>query len=244
MAALRVTERFAVGAALLAACVLAAAVPAQAQQPPPPMPPARIIVTGEGSVDAPADYAEINGGVTTSAKTAKEATDANSKLMTAVIAALRSDGIEAKDIQTSRFGIQATYAAPPPANETKLTGYSVSNHVTVKVRLLNQLSDILDSMVAAGANDVANMQFLHTDMSKELDQARAAAIADARRKAEIYAQAAGLKLGNVVWITEEPAYAASPQFAAVRFAAAAPVPIAPGEDTLRARITVGFDVAR
>jgi uncharacterized protein YggE len=99
-------------------------------------------------------------------------------------------------------------------------------------------------MVTAGANDVASVQLLHADMSKALDRARAGAIADARRKAEIYAQAAGLTLGNVVWVTEEPAYAPSPQFGAARLYAAAPVPIAAGEDTLRARITVGFDVAR
>lgn len=88
------------------------------------------------------------------------------------------------------------------------------------------------------------MQFLHSDISKALDGARQAAIADARRKAQIYAQAAGLSLGSVIWITEEPAYALPYPMAAARaYSAATPTPIAAGEDTLRVQTTVGFDIA-
>jgi uncharacterized protein len=89
------------------------------------------------------------------------------------------------------------------------------------------------------------VQFLHSDTSKALDQARQAALADARRKAELYAQAAGLKLGDVAWITEVPGYAPPSPTGAVRMLATSPaVPIASGEDTLRMEITVGFEVAR
>jgi uncharacterized protein len=86
------------------------------------------------------------------------------------------------------------------------------------------------------------VEFLHADMAKALDQAREAAFADARRKAELYAHAAGLELGRVAWITEDSAYAPPMQAKAVRApgALAAPVPIASGEDTLRVRIVVGF----
>jgi uncharacterized protein YggE len=85
---------------------------------------------------------------------------------------------------------------------------------------------------------------VHADPAKALDQAREAAVADARRKAEIYAHAAGLALGRVTWITEDAGYAPPMPMARMSAAAApAPVPISPGEDTLRVRITVGFDIA-
>jgi uncharacterized protein len=241
----RMMRSLAVRTALLTACLLAAAAPIKAQQPPPPMPPARVIVTGEGSVTVPPDYAEITSGVTTQAKTAKEATDANSKAMAAVNAALQNAGVAPADIQTSRFSVAPVYGSPQPNSAPKLVGFSVSNQLGIKVRKIGQVGAILDALIAAGATDAGSVEFLHSDTSKALDQARQAAMADARRKAELYAQAAGLTLGGVAWITEEPAYAPAGPMGGMRvFAAAAPpVPIAAGEDTLRVQITVGFNVA-
>ena len=127
----------------------------------------------------------------------------------------------------------------------KLVGYSVSNQVRVKVRQIAKVGAILDALIAAGATDAGSVQFLHSGVSKALDQTRQAAIADAQRKAAIYAQAAGLKLGGVAWITEEPGFSPPSPTGAMRFLSASPsVPIAPGEDTLRVRITVGFEIAR
>ncbi len=217
---------------------------AQAQQPP-SMPEARIIVIGEGSVSVPPDYAEIRAGATTRAKTAREAADANTKLMTAITAALTGAGIEQKDIQTARFSVQPVYTSPQLGTEQKLTGFGVSNDVTVKVRNIDKVGDIFDRLLAAGATDLGNVQFLHSDPSKVLDAARYAALADARRKAELYAHAASLKLGSVAWITEDAGYAPPLPMVAMRAAGgvgAAP-PIAAGEDTLHARIIVGFTIA-
>jgi uncharacterized protein YggE len=238
----RAVTTSAVRAGLLAACVLAAAMPAKAQQPPPP--PAGVIVSGEGSVSVPPDYAEIISGVTTNAKTAKEATDANSKLMAAVDAALLNAGIAQNDIQTSRFSVAPVYGPPQPNGTPKLVGFSVANQLSIRIRQIAQVGAVLDSLIAAGATNAGSVQFLHSDTSKALDQARQAAIADARRKAEIYAQAAGLALGRVAWITEEPAFAPPLPYGAPRaLSAAAAVPIAAGEDTLRVQVTVGFEVA-
>jgi uncharacterized protein len=219
--------------------------PALAQQqqsamPQQATPEGRIVVIGEGSVTAAPDYAEINGGVTTRGKTVKEASDANTKLMAAATVALQDAGIATKDIQTSRFSIQPLYTAADAHNEAKLSGYSVSNQVNVTIHDISKAGDILDRLITAGVTNVGNVQFLHTNPSKLLDQAREAAVADAKRKAEIYAAAAGIKLGNVIWVTEEPAYA--PPMPMMRMAAAAPaqVPISVGEDSLQVRITVGF----
>ena len=247
----RCVAAFAVGRAPRAVCgavlavVLVASGVAQAQQPQsPPLPPpqARIIVAGEGSVSAAPDMARISSGVTTRAATAKAATDANSKTMAAIMAALLNAGIAQSDIKTARFSVQPVYESPAPNTVARLTGFSVSNQVSVTIRQIGKVGDILDALIAAGANAIGNIEFVHSDMSKALDQARTAAIADARRKAALYAQAAGQNLGAVVWITEETGLAA-PLPAMRALAAAAPVPISAGEDTLRVQVTVGFDVA-
>jgi uncharacterized protein YggE len=210
----------------------------QPQQPPE----ARIVVTGEGSVSVTPNYAQIRSGVTVRTKTVKEGVDANSKLMVAIIAALKDVGIADKDIQTSRFSIEPVYSPQEPGTEPKLLGYSFSNEVAVTIREIGRIGDVLDRIVAVGATDVGPVTFLVSDAWKALDQAREAAIADARRKAEVYAKAAGLQLGRVEWITEEPG--SGPPVPMMTLAQAAPVPIATGEDTLRVKITVGFEIAR
>ncbi len=244
MAASR-TGSFAVRAALLAAFALTSAMPASAQPappPPPPMPPARVIVNGEGSVSVPPDYAEIISGVATQAKTAGEATAANTKTMVAINAALQKEGVAPSDIQTVRFSVSPVYGTPQLNHAPPLVGFSAANDLGIKVRQIDKVGEILDALIAAGATDAGSVQFLHSEMTKALDQARQAAIADARRKAEVYAQASGLKLGGVAWVTENPAYAPQP---AMRVMSASPaaVPIAAGQDTLRVQITVGFEIA-
>ncbi len=236
-------RRFLNGAAIIGVAIVVAPC-AQAQQPPAPAE-ARVIVIGEGSVHVAPDYAQIRGGVTTKGKTVKEATDANSKVMAAITAALLSAGIAQSDIQTAQFSIQPAYAPPQPQAEPKLVGYSVSNQITVTVRALGKVSDTLDRMVDAGATDVGNVAFLHSDPAKALDQAREAAVADARRKAELYARVAGFTLGRVAWLTEDTGMmppVPTPMFR-TQASMAAPVPISAGEDTLRVQITVGYDIA-
>src|SRR5262249_15510818 len=219
---------------LLIACALLAPIMAARAEPAPSAPHPSIVVTGEGIVQVAPDYAQIRSGVTTRAKTVKEATETNSKLMTAITAALADAGIAPKDIQTSRFSVQPVYAPAEPRTEPKLAGYSVSNQVTVIIRQVGKVSDILDRVVTAGATDFGNIAFLVAEPSKALDQAREAAVADAKRKAEIYAKAAGIRVGEVEWITEEgaslPPILMARAAAAPGAASAAP-PISSGEDT-------------
>jgi len=237
------SRRFFSGAAIVAAAVFVVAVPAQAQQS--QLPPERgVVVIGEGSVSVPPDYARVRSGVTTRAKTAKEATEANTKAMAAITAMLSNAGIAQKDIQTARFSVQPIYESHQSNSEQKLSGFSVSNQINVTIRQIDKVGEILDRLVTTGATDVGNVEFQHSEPSKALDEAREAAVADARRKAELYAHASGLSLGGVTWITEDFGYAPPMPMAALRASGgmAAPVPIAAGEDTLRVRITVGFDM--
>jgi uncharacterized protein len=160
------------------------------------------------------------------------------------MSALVDSGVAQKDIQTSRFSVQPIYAPPDPHGEAKLSGYSVSNQINVTIRDIGKVGDVLDRLVAAGVTNVGNIEFLHANPSKILDQAREAAVADAKRKAEIYAKASGRTLGRVVWITEDPGYAPQmPMTTKMPAAVLAPVPISVGEDPLRVRITVGFEIA-
>jgi uncharacterized protein len=197
-----------------------------------------IVVTGEGSVNVPPNYAQIRIGVTTRTKTVKEAINTNSRLIVAIIAALKDAGVAENDIQTARFSIQPNYT--DSRAEPRLAGYSVSNHVNATVREIGKVGELLDRAVAAGATDVDNLSFLNSDTSRALDQAREAAIADARRKAEVYARASAVRLGRVEWITEDTG--SGPTVLANKREAS--VPIASGEDAVRVRVTVGFQIAR
>jgi uncharacterized protein YggE len=206
---------------------------------------ARVIVVGEGSVTVAPDYARIRSGVSTNAKTVKEASDTNAKLMANILATLADAGIAKKDIQTSEFSIEPVYTSPTPPGGPKLSGYRVSNQVNVTIHDISQVGEVLDRLVKAGATDAENIAFLVSDREKALDQAREAAVANARHKADLYAHASGLSLGRVSWITESAGF--EPLLPRARLEArqaSASVPIESGEDTITARVTVGFDIAQ
>jgi uncharacterized protein len=231
--------------ALIAATLSVATAQAQSAEPMSPAR-ARVVVVGEGSVTVVPDYAHIRSGVTTNARTVNEANDTNAKLMANIIAALADAGIAKKDIQTSEFSIEPVYVSPNPPGGPKLSGYRVSNQVNVTIHQIAQVGEILDRLVKAGATDAGSIAFLVSDREKALDQAREAAMANARHKAELYARAAGLMLGRVAWITESSDFEPIPGMgvARPRMATTAAAPIESGENTLTARVTVGFDIAQ
>ena len=223
-------HRAALVAAIAVGTLLAA--PALAQTAPPAM----ISVTGEATVSVPPDLAQIDAGVTTEAKTAREASDANNAAMGKVLLALKGAGIEEKDYQTSRLSLQPESAPNRTAGPATIVGYRASNRVTVRIRDVAKIANVIDVLVGAGANEIGGINFTVSQASKHLDEAREKAIADARRKAEIYAKAAGVTLGEPISISEEgapvPLYRGK---MAAPMAAGAPV--AQGEETLS--VTVG-----
>ena len=222
--------------ALAVAAATWIAAPALAQTPPP-----MISVTGEASVSVPPDQAQIDGGVTTDAKTAREASEANNAAMGKVLLALKGAGIEEKDYQTSRLSLQPQYAPNRPG-PSPVVGYRASNRVTVRLRDVAKTAGIIDVLVGAGANELGGINFVVSQASKLLDEAREKAIADARRKAEIYAKAAGVTLGEALNISEDGG--AAPVFrgkmAAGMVASAAPV--AQGEETLSVNVSVSWAI--
>jgi uncharacterized protein len=199
-----------------------------------------ISVSGEAAISAPPDQAEIEAGTTTDAKTARDAAEANNTAMAKVLSALKGAGIEDKDVQTSRLSLQPQYA--PNHNPPTVTGYRASNQVNVRLHDITKIGSTIDTLVSAGATDIGGINFTVSNASKLLDDARAQAIADARRKAEIYAKAAGVTLGAPLSISEG-GVAPLPMFRA-RMAAApmAATPIAPGQETLSVTVQVSWAI--
>jgi hypothetical protein len=188
-------------------------------------------------VEVAPDTAMIRIGVTSQAKTANAASAANARQMTKVLAAVEQAGIAKKDIQTSRLSLQPQYDSKNGTN--RLLGFRVTNRITVRIRNIGNLPSILDKAIAAGANEMSGIEFLVSEENRLLDEARTEAVADARRKAELYAKAAGAKVGKVVAITEQGSTPPPRRFEALRAGAAA-VPVAPGQQTLRATVTVSY----
>jgi uncharacterized protein YggE len=221
-------------AATIVGALLAAPVFAQVT------PPAAISVTGEATVSVPPDQAQIEGGVTSEAKTAREASDANNTAMGKVLLALKGAGIEEKDVQTARLTLQPQ-SAPNKTGPSAISSYRASNRVTVRLRDITKVASVIDTMVGAGANDIGGIDFMVSQASKHLDEARELAVADARRKAEIYARAAGVTLGAPLSISEE-GNAAPVTYRRMSAGKAAPAPVAQGEETLTVTVSVSWAI--
>lgn len=236
----------------LAASVLAAALPALAQERPLAEIPVPVIrVTGEGSASARPDMAILTLGVLREADTAKAALDANSAAMAQVIAALKAAGIDEKDLQTSGFRVDPRYVypqqqadgvTPPP----RIVGYTVSNQITVRVRFLERLGELLDKVITLGVNSEGGIQFVNAEPGQIVAAARTAAVKDAAARALTLADAAGLKLGSILEIAETQGRPGPVPLSRgkMAMAAEASVPVEAGENEYNVSVSVTFEIAR
>lgn len=248
---------------------LAAAEPVLAQQsvPVPVVADGHSILTvnGQGDADSEPDVAIFSAGVQIQAKTAAEALAENSRKMEQVIAALKRSGIAEKDIQTNNLSINPVYLDPerdaimaartsgqpyvPPPNEERLrriVGYEVTNNVMVRQRDLKNFGRVIDTLVAAGATQVNGPNFQLEKQEPAMDRARSESMKDARRKAELYARGAGLRIVRVLTIAEGGGhYRPQPMFRTmdVMEAAPPPAPIQPGQVMLNSSVTVTYELA-
>jgi uncharacterized protein YggE len=200
-----------------------------------------VSVTGEASISKAPDLAILQAGVSSQAKTARDAMSASAKLMTAVLASLKDSGIAENDIQTSRISLQPI--REHNKNPANIVAVEASSLLTVRLRDISKSADVLDKMISAGANLVTGINFEISEPSKLLDQARGEAIADARRKAEIYAKAAGVSLGRPLSISEGHIARPKMQDYAMRAAPAA-MPIQAGEEKIELTVQVSFELVR
>ncbi|MCK1738059.1 SIMPL domain-containing protein [Bradyrhizobium sp. 138] len=204
--------------------------------------PSAISVSGEANISVAPDLAQIDAGVASDAKTAKEASDANNAAMGKVLLALKGAGLAEKDYQTSRLSLQPQYGQNKSTGASPVVGFRASNRVTVKIRDVTKVAGIIDTLVAAGANDIGNISFEVTQASKLLDDAREQAVADARRKAEVYAKATGVTLGAPLSISEGGTPMPLFQARMAKAPMAAPAAVAPGEETLSVTVNVSWAI--
>lgn len=205
---------------------------------------ARISVTGEGQAVTQPDMATINLGVTTQGDTAAAAMSQNSERQGAVIAALTGAGIEERDIQTSGLNLNPLMDYSSEGQPPRITGYQAQNIVTVRVRDLDALGGTLDALVTAGANEINGITFGRDDSAAIEDDARRDAVTNARHRAEIMAEAAGLTLGRVLSMRDMVFVSGGPEPMMMRgamdAAAAKQVPVQGGELTVTAQVEMQF----
>ena len=205
-----------------------------------------ISLIGHGETRMAPDMAIVTVGVLKQAPAAADALAANTAAMTEVMAALKTAGIEAKDIQTSNFMVAPRYDYGDNTQAPRLTGYDVSNNVTIAVRKIAQLGGLLDTLVSAGSNQINGISFQVSKPDQALDQARRLATEDATRKAKLYASAMQVKLGDVLSISEGVNYSPPqpPMMKAMRGAAemSSDVPVSGGEQTLTIDVNVTWEI--
>lgn len=203
-----------------------------------------ISVGGQGKVTVAPDIARVELGVQIQRPTAKAARDAAATAMGGVVAALKKLGIADKDIQTTQVSLSAVYDYPNNKAPV-LRGYQLTNQVSVTVRSLSALSDVIDNSVAAGATTVDGVSFDLADRTAAEAQAREAAAKDARAKADVYAKTLGLAITGVASVSEQVStpiwYGRNLGPAAGAMGdAAAPTPVQPGATDVTITVQVSF----
>lgn len=206
--------------------------------------PRTISVSGSSEIKAVPDEAELSAGVTGQAGTASAALADNSKAMNAVFAALKARGIPDRSIRTSGFSVSPQYDSGKDGNgPPRITGYQVSNTVSVTVDDLSTLGPIIDELVGSGSNTMGGVRFTIRDPKPLMKQARMEAVKDAMDRAETLAHAAGVTLGRVTAISDNGMSVPRPMFRSVVVTAAmAAPPIAAGEETISASVSMTFEI--
>ncbi|MEI4480212.1 MULTISPECIES: SIMPL domain-containing protein [Phyllobacterium] len=210
----------------------------------------RIIVTGEGEAAIAPDTAVLSLVVMEEKPTAREALTANNESMAKVLDGMKKAGIADRDLQTSGFNIEPRYVYPENKDgkqqpeAPKIVGYAVSNSLSVRVRDLKKVGEILDQSVSLGVNQGGNLVFTNDKPDAILEEARKKAVASAISKAKTLSTAAGVELGKIVQISEQsrnprPMPMAQSKMMAM---AADSVPVAAGENTYNVTVDVTFEL--
>jgi uncharacterized protein YggE len=230
---------------LLAAAAMAApaAAPAQTSMVQ-PIAGTRLDVSASGEVTRVPDVAIISTGVVTRAATASAAIQQNAARMERVRAALRRAGIEDKDIQTSSINLNPEYTYQQNKAPV-LNGYSASNQVSVRFRDIAKTGEILDALVAQGANQINGPNLTIDKPEQALDEARLKAVANGRARADLYARALGMRVVRLLSVTESGGYAAPPPmpvYAMAERSSDASTKIDPGEQKVSVSVAMSFEL--
>ncbi len=197
-----------------------------------------VTVGASGTVSVEPDIAHISTGVLSEAETAREALQRNSAAMKKVVDGLKGAGIDPKDVQTSRFSIDPRYDQPKDGRTARITGYRVVNQVGITARDISKLGELLDLLVTLGANQAGGISFDVSKAETLKDEARRQAIANALRRAKLFAEAAGATVGDVLSIEEDVSASAPRPFTGRVAMSAESVPIERGSQSLEVRVQV------
>lgn len=206
-----------------------------------------VTVVGEGESAIPPDMAIVNLAVMREAETARGALDENNAAMQDVIAAMKEADVEPRDLQTAGLRIEPRYVYPRNGGDEapRIVGYQVTNTLTVRVRDLAKLGEIIDRSVTLGVNQGGGISFVNDDPGAAMAEARTLAVEDALARARALAEAAGAELGRILEISERaPVHPPMPfDGRAMRMEAAdASVPIETGENAYRVQVSVTFEL--
>lgn len=200
-------------------------------------------VSATGEARRVPDVATVSAGVVTQAADANAALRANAEQMNRLMEAVRKAGIAERDIQTSDLRVSPQYhRADGQARE--ITGYEARNTVNLTVRDIAGLGGVIDALVAAGANQVYGPNFQIGEPDEARDEARRAALDAARARAELYAEALGLRVRRIVSISEGGGFVPRPMMATRAMDAMESSPVSPGESTLSVNLDVVFELGR
>jgi uncharacterized protein len=206
--------------------------------------PRTITVPGEGRVSVRADLAELRVGIALTEETVQGARTAGAVALQGVLSRLRTLGIKSADIQTSIISMTPAYDYSNNRNPARLVGYALTNTVSVTIRDLERVGDVIDGALTSGATTLDNVTFRVANPMPAQRQARELAVADARARAETLASAAGVQLGGVASITEGGAQTPFEPYAAVRSMAARDesTPVEAGTNEISVGVTVTFTI--
>lgn len=207
-----------------------------------------IVVIGNGSVSAAPDKAVISLGARHAAKSAADALAKTNEAVAAILLRMDAMGVDSKDMQTSSLNLRPVWRENSRDENGEMippVGFEASNLLQVTLRDLDKLGDVLDQVTRDGANSFSGFRLGLIDPSPILDQARMAAISEARRRAELYATAAGITLGDILLITEDLSDGGGmpAPMMEMSMSRSSSVPIAQGEVSQSARVKVVFAIA-
>lgn len=192
-----------------------------------------------GSVNVKPDTAHITVGVVSEAENARSAMDDNNAAMASVIEALKKKDIASKHIQTTNFSVHPRYQHFDDGKPSVVSGYRVVNSIRITVREIGRLGEVLDKVVSFGSNQIGGISFSVSEPGELMDEARVEAIKTARKRAELYAKAAGASIGDVLKIEEVTMDGGpEPRFRALATKAESEVPIEAGETEIKVRVRV------
>lgn len=230
----------------LAATVAFAPLPAIAEDSKPRE--ATIIVSGEGEAALAPDMAVLSLGVVSQAPAAADALSANNAAMAKVLADLKADGLAERDLQTSNFTVMPQYRPIPDGESSEtgpeIIGYTVQNTLTVRLRDLSKLGALIDRSIKLGVNQGGDIAFTNDEPEAAISEARKEAVADALAKARTLTEAAGVRLGRIIEISENYSRP-MPQTlyrAAMAKEMADAAPVASGENSYSVTVNVTFAI--